>query len=236
MNADQINACRGARLEKAQALGQAKTSEKLIHSLAVEAAHRIVKSLQATDAAQVSADDLQKASESLRELSFAAESATRWREQAEREYKTVCDESPIRISQATVDCVRAAFLQPGRKAGATDCSKVKQLTGKVRFHAGVNETFVLQVEEEYHPDFVSLPGGELLWRDATASDFDELSVTVTSQRNTPPANFHSPLLDECMKQLNALSREPGISEEAIARARRDFLGVRPKQTDGGQNG
>lgn len=31
------------------------------------------------------------------------------------------------------------------------------------------------------------------------------------------------------KALDTLSREPGISKEAIARARRDFLGVRPKQ-------
>jgi hypothetical protein len=33
------------------------------------------------------------------------------------------------------------------------------------------------------------------------------------------------------KALDTLSKEPGISKEAIARARRDFLGVRPKKKD-----
>jgi hypothetical protein len=34
------------------------------------------------------------------------------------------------------------------------------------------------------------------------------------------------------KALDTLALEPGISKEAIARARRDFLGVRPKEKDG----
>lgn len=38
------------------------------------------------------------------------------------------------------------------------------------------------------------------------------------------------------KALDALSREPGISKEAIARARRDFLGVRPKKTGEANDG
>lgn len=39
------------------------------------------------------------------------------------------------------------------------------------------------------------------------------------------------------KALDTLSNEPGISKEAIARARRDFLGVRPmKKKDGSDNG
>lgn len=39
------------------------------------------------------------------------------------------------------------------------------------------------------------------------------------------------------KALDTLSNEPGISKDAIARARRDFLGVRPmKKKDGGDNG
>lgn len=36
--------------------------------------------------------------------------------------------------------------------------------------------------------------------------------------------------------LDTLSREPGISKDAIARARRDFLGVRPKKKDAPENG
>ncbi len=39
------------------------------------------------------------------------------------------------------------------------------------------------------------------------------------------------------KALDVLSNEPGISKEAIARARREFLGVRPmKKKDDGSNG
>ena len=38
------------------------------------------------------------------------------------------------------------------------------------------------------------------------------------------------------RALDTLSREPGISKDAIARARRDFLGVRPKKKDAPENG
>lgn len=38
------------------------------------------------------------------------------------------------------------------------------------------------------------------------------------------------------KALDTLSNEPGISKEAIARARREFLGVRPKRKDAGSDG
>jgi len=38
------------------------------------------------------------------------------------------------------------------------------------------------------------------------------------------------------KALDTLSQEPGISKAAIARARRDFLGVRPKKKDEAANG
>ncbi len=42
--------------------------------------------------------------------------------------------------------------------------------------------------------------------------------------------------DKAEKALDVLSNEPGISKEAIARARREFLGVRPKKKDAGSNG
>lgn len=232
MNADQNYAIREKMLALKSAQAVVSSTNRIVEAFRSV----LIKGFQAPGAEGLGIDELSKIAQSLRHIAVAEAMAMRCRERAEAEYKAAREDNETTIPKATVDRVRAAFLQPGRKAEATDCSKVKQLTGKVRFHAGVNETFVLQVEEEYHPDFVSLPGGELRWRDATASDFDELSVTVTSQRNTPPAKFHSPLFDECMQQLKALSREPGISEEAIARARRDFLGVRPKQTDGAQNG
>lgn len=38
------------------------------------------------------------------------------------------------------------------------------------------------------------------------------------------------------RALDTLSNEPGVSKEAIARARREFLGVRPMKTKDGSNG
>ncbi len=73
-------------------------------------------------------------------------------------------------------------------------------------------------------------------RAASAAQASSSSRRLKLEAEEKTRRIEADMKDKAERALDVLSNEPGISKEAIARARREFLGVRPKKKDEGSNG
>jgi hypothetical protein len=73
-------------------------------------------------------------------------------------------------------------------------------------------------------------------RAASAAQASSSSRRLKLEAEEKARRIEVDMKDKAERALDVLSNEPGISKEAIARARHEFLGVRPKKKDEGSNG
>ncbi len=73
-------------------------------------------------------------------------------------------------------------------------------------------------------------------RAASAAQASSSSRRLKLEAEEKARKIEADMKDKAERALDVLSNEPGISKEAIARARREFLGVRPMKKDDGSNG